>query len=212
MRRFFHALVLLGVFATPALAQEGHWYTAIKGGVTNLASSDASSQGVSATLNYETGGALLWTVGYAFNRFRVESELSWRRNDLESLTLPASLVFTSTGTRTAPAQGRLRNFAWMVNGVYPVPITDRFTALLLGGVGYSRVMGELVQVGSAPVYFDEEKTAFAYQVGVGAEYPLSKDFALEVAYRFFGTPDVEFGNADVENIHHTGLFGLTMKF
>ena len=59
---------------------------------------------------------------------------------------------------------------------------------------------------------DDDETSFAYQVGAGVEYLLSKDFAFEVSYRFFGTPTVTFSDVDVNNTHHTGLVGLTLAF
>ena len=211
MKVFFSTMVFLCVLATSALAQERHWYTSFKGGINHQTGAEASGYGLTATLNTETGAALAWSVGYAFKDWRVESELSWRRNDLDSVTLSGAR-FTSTGTNRASANGSVKNFAWMANGVYVLPLTDRFTALLLGGVGVARVTGELSRIGSADFAFDDEKTTFAYQVGVGAEYPLSQDFAFEVSYRFFGTPTVTFDDVDVDNTHHTGLFGLTMKF
>lgn len=203
MRRFFHAVVLVCMLATPALAQEGHWYTAVKGGVNAGADAEVTGLSVPISISTETGAALLWTVGRDFGRLRVESELSWRRNDLDQVSGPGGSV--SVG-------GSLRNFAWMVNGIYEVPMTDLFTSFLLGGIGLSRVEGEITSVAGYDVAVDDDKTAFAYQIGAGVEYPLSKDFALEVSYRFFGTPTVTFSDVDVNNTHHGGLVGLTLAF
>lgn len=219
MKSLFHILrvglivgLFMGFVTAPALAKDGHWYTALKGGINGGAMGEASGQGLSVDLDTQMGAALVWSVGYAVNGIRIESELSWRRNDLDSVTLPGNLRFQSTGTNTAPAEGRLLNFAYMVNGVYEMNLTPLFTPFLLGGVGFSRVTGELERVGSLPFYFDDDKTAFAYQVGAGLEYPLIKDLSFEVSYRFFGTPAVEFDDVEVNNTHHTGLFGLTLAF
>ena len=212
MRRFFHAMVLLCVFATPALAQEGHWYTAIKGGLNGGADAEAASQDVSIGLGTEAGAAVLWSVGYAWEKFRVESELSWRSNDLDTATFPGALRFESTGTNTAPAEGGLTNFAYMLNGAYEMNWTPLFRPFVLAGLGFSSVTAELDRIGTQPFNFDDDKTAFAYQVGAGVEYPLSDSFAMEVSYRFFGTSAVKFSDVDVNNTHHTGLFGLTYAF
>ena len=203
MRRFIQAMVLLGVLTTPALAQDSHWYTAVKGGLNAGADADVTGINVPISISTETGAAVLWTVGYARNQWRVESELSWRRNDLDQVSGPGGSV--SVG-------GTLRNFAWMVNGIYEVPMTNLFTPFLLGGIGLARVEGEVTSVAGYDVTVDDDKTSFAYQVGAGVEYPLSKDFAFEVSYRFFGTPTVTFDDVDVNNTHHGGLVGLTLAF
>lgn len=213
MRKFFHAVVLLVVLTTPALAQEKHWYMGLKGGVTAGADAEASSQGATLTLDTETGAALLWSVGYDLrNGFKVESELSWRRNDLDTATFPGALRFQSTGTNTAPADGSLTNLAYLVNGVYEMNWSPRLRPFVLAGVGFSRVTGEVTRVGSATFAVDDSETALAYQVGVGVNYPLTAALTMEVSYRFFGTPNVTFDDVEINNTHHTGLFGLTYAF
>lgn len=204
--------LVLALSASGAFAQDGHWYTAIKGGLNGGSKAEAEGQGVSIALDTEIGTALLWSVGYAINGFRIESELSWRQNDLDAATLPGSLRFQSTGTNIATAEGQLINFAYMLNGAYEVALTDLFTPFVLGGIGFSRVTGELDRIGTQPFDFDDDKTTFAYQVGVGVDYLLMEALTMEVSYRYFGTPTVEFDDVEVNNIHHTGLFGLTYAF
>lgn len=203
MKHFIGVLGLLLLFTTSALAQESYWYTGVKGGINAGADADVTGLNVPISISTETGVAVLWTVGYARNQWRVESELSWRRNDLDEVSGPGGSV--SVG-------GSLRNFAWMVNGIYEVPMTNLFTPFLLGGIGFARVEGEITSVAGYNVTVDDDKTAFAYQFGAGVEYPLSKDFAFEVSYRFFGTPTVTFSDVDVNNTHHGGLVGLTLAF
>ena len=204
--------LLLGLGASAALAQEGHWYMGLKGGLNAGVEAEAANQGVVVTLESEPGAALLWSVGYALNGLRVEGEVSWRQNDLDSATLPGSLRFQSTGTNTAPAEGSLTNLAVMLNGVYEVELSPLLTPFVLGGIGVSRVTGELERVGSQAFSFDDDKTAFAYQVGVGIDYPLLDALPMEVSYRFFGTPNVQFDDVEVNNTHHAGLFGFTYAF
>ena len=186
MRHFIHAMMLLVVLAAPALAQEGHWYLSVKGGI------NAGPEGteLGAAIETETGGAFLLAVGYDFARFRLEGELSGRSNDLD-----------------VAVGGKVTNGALMVNGVYEVPLTDQFTPFVLVGLGTSRIEAE-VRV----LDYEDDKTAFAYQAGVGVEYPMTPNLSLEVSYRFFGTEDVTFGTVDVTNTNHTGLFGLTYAF
>ena len=208
------AIVCLSLCVTPAWSQDGHWYASFKGGIGGGPSADVAYPGTSGlTLDTETGFALMGSVGYAFKNFRVEAEFSARRNDVDSASFNDSqLRFTSTGSNHAPADGRLRTFSYMVNGIYAIEMSPLLRPYLLAGVGMAQVNGELVSIGDEPVPVDDDETVFAYQAGVGAEYPLSRDFAFDVSYRFFGTSTVTFDDVDVTNTHHAGLVGLTMRF
>ena len=212
MKYFIGVLGALLLFTTSAFAADGHWYMGLKGGVDAGPTAEAAGQGVSVDLDTEAGFAALWTLGYTFDRFRLESEVAWRRNDVDSATLGGSGRFASTGTNTAPAVGRLRNFSYMLNGIYTFGEGMAFTPFVLGGLGFSKVEAELVRIGSQDYNFDDDETAFAYQVGAGVEYPIYDDLFLEVAYRFFGTSTVTFDDVDVQNTHHTGIVGLTLAF
>ena len=213
MRRFFHAVVLLCVLATPAMAQDGHWYMGLKGGVNGGPEGEATAQGVSVTLENDVGFAAMVTFGYAVKGIRVESELALRENQIGTATLSGGNVFSSTRRPEASADGKLLNLAYMVNGIYEFGGEQMsFTPFVLGGVGFSRVKAVLDRIGIQAYAFEDETTTFAYQVGAGVEYPLSSDFALEVSYRFFGTPSVTFDDVDVTNTHHTGVVGLTLAF
>lgn len=184
MKVFVSTVVFLCVLATTALAEDRHWYLSVKGGINAGPEGTEESQ----TIKTETGGAFLLAVGYDFDRFRLEGELSGRNNDLD-----------------LDLNGEVTNGALMINGVYEVPMTEQFTPLILGGIGLSQVTGKIPGV-------NEDETTFAYQVGFGVEYPMTTHLSFEVAYRFFGTPNITLQTVDVTNYNHTGLFGLTYAF
>ena len=213
MRWLVSAFMLWCIVVAPAFAQEGHWYMGLKGGVNAGPTGKAEGFGVSATLDTDAGFAALLTFGYAVKGIRVESELALRENRLDTATLSEGFVFGSTGERTAPADGKLLNLAYMLNGIYEFGGEQMsFTPFVLGGIGFSRVKAILDRIGTQDYAFEDEKMTFAYQVGAGVEYPLSGDLFFEVSYRFFGTPTVTFDDVDVTNTHHTGIAGLTLRF
>ena len=106
MKHFIGVLGAFLLFTTSAFAADGHWYMGLKGGVDAGPTAEAAGQGVSVDLDTKAGFAALWTLGYAFQNFRIESEVAWRRNDVDTATLGGGARFGSTGTSTAPAVGR----------------------------------------------------------------------------------------------------------
>ena len=213
MRRFMLTLVLLCVFITPALAQEKHWHISLKGGVNAGPTADAVGQGASATIDTEAGWVGIYAMGYTFKKIRVEGEIALRENSADTATLGGGLAFQSTGTSSAPVDGRILNLSYMVNGIYEFGGDQmRLRPFILGGVGFSRVKAILNRIGEQPYGFEDKTTTFAYQFGAGLEYPMTESLAIEVSYRFFGTPTVTFDDVDVTNTHHSGLVGLTLAF
>lgn len=208
MRRFILALVVLCVFITPALAQDGNWYASLKGGISSGPEASAADQGVSLTLDTDVGAALMGSVGYAWeNGVRLEGEVSWRDNELGD-------VDVRVGNRqgTVDVDGSVTNVAFMVNGAYEVALSPLLTPYLMAGLGVARLESEVSGLAGTSIQWDDDKTVFAYQAGVGVAYPLTPEWSFDVSYRFFGTEDVTFDDVTVTNTHHTGLFGLAYAF
>jgi len=192
-------MVLFCALATPALAQE-NWYVGLKGGLN--VGPDADIEGLPVSLSTNMGAVALLNVGYTQGRWRLENEVSWRRNETDELKGPGGSV---------SVDGELTNIAYMVNGIYTFP-GGSFRPFVLGGLGVSRVEGEITGIDGYDVQVDDNETVFAYQAGLGVEVPMTEKLRAEVSYRFFGTSTVEFDGVDVNNYNHTGLFGLTYAF
>lgn len=108
--------LVVGLLPLPVLATEG-WYASVKGGVTSGPDGDEEiTPGLSGSFDTELGVALLGAVGYglrSMDGFRVEGELSWRRNALDTLTLRSGF-----GTAEGTLDGSITNLAGMLNVVY----------------------------------------------------------------------------------------------
>lgn len=207
MQRFLLAMLLFCVLAPPAFANDGQWYSSLKGGLSAGPEAEASAQGTTLTLDTDAGLAVLGSGGYAFgNGLSVEVEASWRSNDLGDVGIVGR-------SGSLNADGSLTNLAFMANAAYAMPLSPLLRPYLMAGVGMAMVDAELTGIEGLtfdPV--DDDKTVFAYQVGVGVTYPLTEAMAFDVSYRFFGTEEVTFDDIDVTNTHHTGLVGLTYAF
>ena len=55
----------------------------ISGGYSDI--TDSTLPGATITTEYDTGWALGGALGYDFNRFRVEGEISYQKNDVDKI-------------------------------------------------------------------------------------------------------------------------------
>ncbi len=209
-------VLLMGLFATAAWASDGHWYAGLKGGIGGGA--DAEDPG--NTTDTKVGPAILGAVGYAFKSFRVEGEVSWRKNDFEDVSFQDPLT-DGTFSKT-DIEADLQNLAFMVNGAYDFHLNSRITPFVLIGLGVSNVEvkvkstymepGESKQISKN----EQDKTVFAYQAGAGVAYHVTDTVSLDVSYRFFSTPTVkfeeEFEGTEFNNTHHQGWVGISYAF
>lgn len=172
---------------------------------------------------------------------RFEVEFSYRENKVRDFNFKEPIGQVQVG-------GGLQNMALMANLLYELKFdSTAITPYLLGGLGLSYVKHEVTSTeeggSNAEVLsgvFDpsrgdtaryaEEKFMFAYQGGAGIRYPIFENLGknkkgalnLDVSYRWFGTPEVEFGTRNnmsgeegsltFKNTHHTGMFGLVLDF
>ncbi len=109
-----------------------------------------------------------------------------------------------------PVDGALTNLAVMLNGLYDWTTGGGSSVYVLGGIGLSVVSADGSQAALGSI--DDTTTALAYQAGLGFVYPLTQQVAVDLSYRFFGTPDVDFDGLEVENRHHNVLFGVMYAF
>ena len=200
--------LFIGLLATSAWANQEQYYVGIKGGIGGGPDAKSVLGRLSATVDTDLGPVVMGTVGHALgNGMRLEGEISWRRNNLDSASLRLPTASGSVDT-----EGNLQNRAVMVNGVYDFQFGSSITPFVLGGIGVSRVDVEVTQIGSRSLNFEDDEIVFAYQVGAGLTYQLTESISLDVSYRFFGTPQVDSGGTEINNLHHNGLVGLSYQF
>jgi opacity protein-like surface antigen len=137
----------------------------------------------------------VWMGAYALGvkvcAFRAEFEYNhWGKAHSERA--PEQIGFTRTG---------LRQQSWMMNGYFDIPTKTAIRPYVGAGVGLARIRGRM----EAPedlVLAVKGKTAWAWQVGAGIGYNLTKNLTLDVGYRY-----VNNGNLTIKTIP-----GVPVKF
>jgi len=114
-------------------------------------------------------------AGYRFNpNFRLEGELSYRKNDYSDTALGLT------------ASGHVKGTALMLNGWYDFANSTAVTPYLGGGIGFARGAAKISEPVSG-LAVDDSDTAFTYQLGGGAAFALTQNVALTADYRYVDT-------------------------
>jgi OOP family OmpA-OmpF porin len=213
----FVAAIALAMTASQAQAKDG-WYGHLSAGVGSTTDTDVDVPSL-APINLETtqgqGPVVLGALGQKYpSGFRIEGEISYRNNGFDDFKASGSATFsgvTYTGTNVpVPISGDISSLGFMTNVAYDFMKGKKIHPYVLAGIGAAKI-----SVDSADLA-DDNDFVFAYQVGAGIKYDVSKKVALGISYRLFGTSDPEFtdGETDfsMEYLNHSVLFGLTYSF
>ena len=113
-------------------------------------------------------------IGYDFgNNFRLESELSYRENEIR----------TGGGEEPQAATSSM-----MLNGFYDIPLTNPISIYVGGGLGVATAQLKTISLGKS---IDIGENVFAYQLETGVSYNIRPNVYLSLGYRFFNTADPE---------------------
>jgi len=183
------------ISASNSDAHQQGWYIGLEAGANwiddtdfSLESSDKFLDGLSGSTEFDTGWAVLGTVGYGFaNNWRIELEGGYRSNDLTAsfevpaVTVPSAPVAFSAATAWPrvidSVDGSLEEWTAMINVIYDVPLTDALDLSIGVGAGIDFSNLEVAGV-------DDSDTNFAYQAIVGLSYAINKRLDLTLTYRY----------------------------
>jgi opacity protein-like surface antigen len=163
--------------------------------------------------DYDRGGAASAAVGYGWKSlFRTEIEGSFRRNDLNAISLQPLSANSITG--------EVQNWAVMANVLNDFPVNGWLSPYLGGGVGYSEVKLDARCTPAAGFCrYDDRKGGFAYQVVAGASVRLAENAQLFADYRYFGVRNVNLDGATLSDRiselkfrNHAVFFGIRVAF
>ncbi|MCF4164242.1 OmpA family protein [Zavarzinia compransoris] len=148
---------------------------------------------------WAAGGAM----GYDFGRIRVEAEVSYRENEASRI-------------QGANATGDLSALALMLNALYDLENSSRFTPYIGAGIGAAWVYTDKIRRGT-PASTTDDDVQFAYQGIVGVKAAITTGLSLFVDYRYFATLDPTwssnaFGSVDGEYASHNIMAGLSYNF
>ena len=198
--------VLSFFFSAPVYSAEGLYMSGNIGFAMASDSdlTDSTVPGTTVNTEFDTGLTLGAALGYDFNRFRVEGEISYQTNDVDKIGAQG-VFFDATGDATA--------LSFLINGYYDFVNRSAFTPYISAGLGFAQV--EFNNLNISGLGFsgsNDEDTVFAYQIGFGVGYAVTEKVVIDVKYRYFGTEDSEYDTTEAEFASNNFLFGMRVNF
>jgi len=178
-------------------ARNHGWYIGLEGGANWGGDNDALYGSFTTVptspidIDFDTGWAVLATVGYAFdNNWRIELEGGYRSNDWDAKT---------TFFGTSQWSGEIQQLSLMANVLYDVPLTERLD--LTFGVGAGAVHSEFEENNVG----DDDDVNFAFQGIVGLSYAVTDRLDLTLTYRYLHVDEPDY---DLTHVNHIDSYGL----
>jgi opacity protein-like surface antigen len=231
----FRSMMLGGVSAMAlmisgaASAQESvPVYLGLKAGVSLMSADDmTNTSNVSnlAAVNKKSEDEAVFPVGAAIGynwkpRFnapiRTDVEYMYRT----SLNYSPNPSFVNAGIPTK-SDNDLNSHTVMANLYWDIVTWNKITPFIGGGVGIAinetDTKGTVIATGVSKNYSNSD-VEFAWTVGAGANYAITKNWSLELAYRYIDLGEARFGNKTDGEItakdvsSHEILAGLRFQF
>jgi len=215
IRLTFVTLIVLQLFLSSAVfAGEAGPYLGLNAGA-NLMARDTENDNPSGSFNlgFQPGYQGSMTLGYrlapgsTLGKGRVELEVGYRQNKIDKIAF-------SDGESSAAGKATVWDI--MLNTFGEYSNGTRWTPYAGVGIGAAIVSLKGVEVAGLPVV-DDDDLVFAYQLGVGVGYSLSKAVELDLGYRFFGTTnpglkDANGASFDSEYLAHNFQLGIRVIY
>jgi opacity protein-like surface antigen len=207
---FIACAALLPLATAAQSGIEGRPYASVSGGLSTLNDADAKSADGTLEFDSESDIALAAALGYDFGaNFRMETELSYQRNDVDRLNLKGSGM-------SLKASGEISSTSGLLNGYYDFNNISSVTPFVSAGIGMTKA--ELKDFGAFSgnryLYLQDEPdgTAMAYQVGGGLSLALNYNLALDLKYRYFSAVDLKLDDVEFEYSSHNVYGGIRASF
>jgi len=207
------ALCLPLVLCGPVKAQHSGPYVGAFIGGNALMNSEGSDDKGNFTLKFKPNllGSVVagwdFAPGNPVGEGRIELEYSRRSNSLDQVKFVEG-SFKGGGKVTADSL--LLNFFGVYRG-------DRPWSPYLGlGLGAARFEASDLQVNGQRLG-NGSNVVFAYQLGAGVDFALTRRLSLDLGYRFFNSPSPKFTEVNgqkftMEYFSHSAILGLRMGF
>jgi opacity protein-like surface antigen len=224
MKSWLIALATIAVFSAPSLSwaetsrteRPGPYFSVFLGASmpsdTTVSSYDYFfNAAFSDKVSFDPGVYTGLTAGYDFGFVRLEGELSYRYNEIKSVTDQLNgFTFNSVN-------GNIGAFATMFNVFLDLHNSSPVTPYLGGGLGFVNLNLSDTTGNGLLLYGNGNTTVFAYQVGGGVDIALSRNLSLDVGYRYFMTDDATFDSyspisSSFKYESHNAALGLKFKF
>jgi OOP family OmpA-OmpF porin len=207
MKRILLLLIAVTSLCLTGIAHAGNLYVSGFGGVTLLEESTIKQGGLAGDADFDTGFNAGGAIGYDWGKFRSEFEISYRKNDLDTVS--------ALGV-TLDATGDVSSISYLANVYFDFENASSFTPYIGGGIGAATVsLNDVGYLGITAA--DDDTTVFAYKFAVGTAWKASKMIDLTLDYNLFGTQDPELTDTagidfDAEILTHNFSAGVRINF
>lgn len=196
---------LIIFLASPAvLSADRGGYVSGRLGVCMLNDASLSEPGFPYTIEteYDMGLGLGGAVGYDFGIWRIEGEVAYRINDVDT--------FTALGIGLQ-GDGDIDTLSTMANAYVDFGNQTAITPFIGAGMGFAKVSANDWSVAGIRIG-SEDDNVFAYQFFLGLGVSVTERLMLDFVYNYFATSDPEFGITEFEYDSHNISFGARFKF
>jgi opacity protein-like surface antigen len=168
-------------------------------GFTSASDADIKAGSEKGEMSFDDGFAMTGALGQTLgSAARVEAELGYRVNDIDSVSID--------GLGTVADGGDMTTMSLMGNAFYDFATESSFTPFIGAGVGVASIETDIDSGDS------DDDTVFAYQVAAGASMAVNKNLNIDLQYRYFATDDPDFDGLEAEYNTHNLMFGLRYTF
>jgi opacity protein-like surface antigen len=194
------------LLAVPAAQATEGFYGSLSTGLTVARNSNWNDLGFGGKITVGNAPNFGAALGLKVTpNFRSELELSYRQANLNSISV--------NGVGSASLGGHLTTWGMLANGYYDFLPDDTVSPFLSAGLGMARHSGTIDSVGSLGFSaVSASSNVFAYQLGAGLDFNISKQTALFAAYRYFGTTNPNFDGLKASYGAHEFRAGLRQSF
>jgi opacity protein-like surface antigen len=208
MKKLLTSVAAIMLIAPAAMAAEWSPYVGL-GLVIDKAGTSAKRMGLDSTMRpvenaggdmqFDMAMAGEFTAGVKYGHFRAEVEVALRGAaeddyDLAHISAGMASVLSLPGAATVETSTSVKHNSYLLNAFYDFSIDgSKWTPYVGAGLG----VGTYKQTASVEMDFendllpdtylggiDQTKTAFEYQVMLGAAYSFDENWALDLGYRF----------------------------
>ena len=223
------SLVSIGVVAFSAVTTiliapptHAQWYVSGNVGAVIVPSGELTNAftggSLTGDIEFDTGYGISGALGHAWGPFRLEGEISYRKDDLDKIDVTsltaAGVVFTGLGSFSLG--GDLSSLGFMANGYYDFNTSGPWVPFVGAGIGGAHLNLDITSLDGVATIYDESDTVFAYQAGVGIGFKITPKIMATLSYRFFGTSDPTFDDGveeiEAEYKSHNIWTGLIVRF
>lgn len=182
-------------------------YVGIGAGATfPVQSTITDNTGVSGKLDYKTGFGVSLVTGVEFaDGIRLEAELNYKNTDMDKVTVG--------GLGSGKVNCNAYTLGALANAYFDFKNSTPVTPYLTGGLGFANIhVGEATNFAGTKVWNSDDDMVFAYQLGAGVGFNVTKQVVLDLGYRYYATSDPQFELIKGDFATHNANLGIRYKF